>query len=129
MLRDTLRLSDAFKLNKAGPSMELVVKVIDVNHENGGEILGKSSSLNGYAYLVATIRGFMDEGLIRDTAIKATSINSEILRSVCTECERQVSFSPDFKGKLTNSERLRSAVSKIFGFWRLPKECHTEMHR
>ena len=50
--------------------MELEVKIIDVNHESGGEILGKSSSLNGYAYLIATIRGFMDEGLIRDAAIK-----------------------------------------------------------
>ena len=68
--KETLRLSDAFKVYPTGPSIELVVKIIDVNHESGGEILGKSSSLNGYAYLIASIRGFMDYGLTRDAAIK-----------------------------------------------------------
>ena len=66
----TLRLSEAFKITPTGPSMELEVNIIDVNHESGGEILGKSRSLGGYAYLVAATRGFMDDGLTRDEAIQ-----------------------------------------------------------
>ena len=54
--KDVLKLSDAFRYNDHSFSLELVVKVLDVNHGSGSEILSKSPSLNGYAYLISEIR-------------------------------------------------------------------------
>ena len=68
--QETLRLSDTFKVSPTGPSMELMVKIVDVNHDSGSEILSKSGYLEGYAYLIASIRGLMETGLTRDAAIK-----------------------------------------------------------
>ena len=64
-----LRLSDAFRFKNHDFSIELVVKVIDVNHESGDRILRKSPSLNGYAYLVERIRQNISAGMPRDRAI------------------------------------------------------------
>ena len=44
-----LRLSDAFQFDNHDFSMELVVKVIDINYGSGAAVLQKSPSLNGYA--------------------------------------------------------------------------------
>ena len=68
--QNVLKLSDAFKIMPTGPSMELTVKILDVNHGSGCEALSKSESLGGYAYLVAQIRGFENKGQNRDRAIK-----------------------------------------------------------
>ena len=66
----TLKLSDAFKARHGGPSMELAVKVLDINYGSGHEALARSESLNGYAYLITQIRHFERAGLKRDAAIK-----------------------------------------------------------
>ena len=66
---DVLKLSDAFKIKPTGPSLELTVKVIDVNYESNHEVLHKSESLGGYAYLIAQIRNYESTGLKRDAAI------------------------------------------------------------
>ena len=86
-----LKLSDAFKIKPSGPSIELTVKILselfatrkaapagrphlslrftDVNYESNHEVLHKSESLSGYAYLIAQIRNFESIGLKRDAAI------------------------------------------------------------
>ena len=66
---DTLRLSDAFLLKGERTDLDLVVHVIDINYESKGEILEKCDSLNGYAYLIAKIREFKDNGASQDKAI------------------------------------------------------------
>ena len=67
--QDMLKLSDAFKIKPVGPSMDLAVKVLDVNYDSGCEALNKSTSLNGYAYLIAQIRNYESKGIGRDLAI------------------------------------------------------------
>jgi len=67
---DILRLSDAFKLPSKEISLEIVAKVIDVNYSSGSDILKKSESLRGYAYLLELIRTQTREGMSRDRAIK-----------------------------------------------------------
>ena len=67
--QDILRLSDAFRFNDHSFSMELIVKVININHESGSEVLSKSPSLGGYAYLVSEIRKNTERGMARDKAI------------------------------------------------------------
>ena len=66
---NVLKLSDAFKIKTSGPSLELTVKILDVNYESSNEVLNKSKSLGGYAYLIAQIRHFESIGLKRDAAI------------------------------------------------------------
>ena len=67
---DVLRLSDSFKLKPSAASLELTVKVLNVNHGSGSEVFGKSVSLDGYAYLIAQIRNLEGAGYTRDKAIK-----------------------------------------------------------
>ncbi|MCL1884758.1 MAG: hypothetical protein FWF81_13525 [Defluviitaleaceae bacterium] len=66
-----LRLSDAFRFDNHDFSMELTVKIIDVNYDSGDDVLQKSPSLGGYAYLIERIRQNMNTGSLRDSAIKA----------------------------------------------------------
>jgi len=66
---DVLKLSDAFRFSDHNFSMELVVKVIDVNYSKDNLILQKSPSLGGYSYLTEQIRKRMNEGAPRDKAI------------------------------------------------------------
>ena len=64
-----LRLSSMFKLDPPENSLELVVHIVDVNYCNENDILGKSESLRGYAYLVEKIREYQKTGFSRDKAI------------------------------------------------------------
>jgi len=49
---------------------ELIVKVININYRSGSEVLRKSPTLDGYAYLISRIRKHTDAGVSRDEAIK-----------------------------------------------------------
>lgn len=68
--KDILKLSDAFRFPDHSFSCELIVKVINVNYGSGSEVLRKSPSLDGYAYLIAEIRKHTDNGVSRDEAIQ-----------------------------------------------------------
>ena len=67
--QDILRLSDAFRFANHDFSMELVVKVIDVNYSKSNIVLQKSPSLGGYSYLIEQIRERTNIGVPRDRAI------------------------------------------------------------
>jgi hypothetical protein len=79
-----LRLSDSFRFDSHDFSMELTVKVIDINYKSGSEVLQKSPSLNGYAYLVESIRQNINDGLSRDIAI-ASAVNHCINKDILTK--------------------------------------------
>jgi hypothetical protein len=66
---DVLKLSDAFRFDDHSFSLELEVRVIDVNYGSGSDALRKSPSLDGYAYLMSQIRKHLDENTPRDKAI------------------------------------------------------------
>ena len=66
---DVLRLSDSFYFDHEF-SIEVTVKIIDINRETNHPILTKSESLQGYAYLIAAIRKFLSQGETRDEAVK-----------------------------------------------------------
>ena len=80
--KDVLKLSDAFRYSNHSFSCELIVKVINVNYGSGSDVLRKSPSLDGYAYLIAQIRKHTDAGVSRDEAIRMAvehCINKDIL--------------------------------------------------
>ena len=79
-----LRLSDAFRFANHDFSIELEVKVIDINYNSGDSILQKCPSLNGYSYLIDRIRHNMNAGDSRDKAIKA-AVNECIQKSILTD--------------------------------------------
>ena len=66
---DVLKLSDAFYINDGKTSLELEVTIIDVNYCNENEVLAKSDSLKGYAYLIDQIRLNKAKGYNQDQAI------------------------------------------------------------
>ena len=66
---DIICLSDDFDINHEF-SIELKVKVIDINSDSSHEILEKSPSLKGYAHLISLIRSFIEKGYSRDNSIK-----------------------------------------------------------
>jgi hypothetical protein len=70
LTQDVLRLSDAFELESGEFTLELTVKVLNVNFGSGCDALEKSPSLKGYSYLVELIRQHQKSGLSRDKAIK-----------------------------------------------------------
>ena len=65
---NVLRLSDAFA-DKELASVEIEVKVIDINHEKGHEALRKSATLDGYSFLIAEIKKRLAVGMSQDKAI------------------------------------------------------------
>lgn len=83
-----LKLSDAFYIQGEETSLELIVEVIDVNYQSQDEVLQKSESLQGYAYLVDQIRMHMKEGYSRDEAI-GMSIDLCIQENVLSEFLKQ----------------------------------------
>jgi len=81
---EVLRLSDAFEIEANEFSLELTVKVLNVNYGSGSEALDKSPSLSGYAYLVEQIRQYQQNGLKRDKAI-SRAINHCIEKNVLAD--------------------------------------------
>ena len=79
-----LKLSDAFYIQGEEASLELTVEIIDVNYQSGHEVLQRSESLQGYAYLIDQIRAHMKAGYSRDEAI-GISIELCIMEGVLSE--------------------------------------------
>ena len=89
-----LRLSDSFKAKQSEPAMELIAEVIDINLNSGETALTRSTTLQGYSYLVDEIRKNQLSGMSRDNAIaKAIDlcISTNILSEYLTEHYQGVS--------------------------------------
>ena len=64
----TLALSEAFmdkpnQVGSLGSSLELTVKVLNINYGHNAEIMAKSETLAGYAYLINKCRQYIDAGM------------------------------------------------------------------
>ncbi len=68
-LEQTLKLSDTFTGECDTISLELIVKVINVNYEKGSEILEKCRTLKEYSLFMHKVRNFVDEYNKLDKAI------------------------------------------------------------
>jgi len=79
-----LRLSDSFVIKETEPSLELIAKVVNINHESGNTALLRSSTLQGYSHLISEIRSNQRVGMTRDKAI-ATAVDSCIEDDILTE--------------------------------------------
>ena len=88
-----LKLSDAFIARDSEPSMEMTVKIVDVNPGKGDIILSRSEKLKGYSHLIEEIRNNQRTGMTRDKAI-ATAIKSclekDILKDFLTKYYSEV---------------------------------------
>jgi len=71
LTEDVIKLSDSFLVKGEEIQLELCVKVIDVNYGSNSEVLKRSKSLDGYAYLIELIRRITKQGSTRDRAIHA----------------------------------------------------------
>jgi len=62
-------LSDAFLMKGIEFTLELTVKVVDIRFDHGKDVLEKSTTLSGYAFLIAEVENNINNGLTRDEAI------------------------------------------------------------
>jgi len=113
--QDVLRLSDAFMLSGGDFTLELTVKVLNVNYDSGCDILDKSPSLKGYAYLIELIRQHQKAGLSRDKSIKPAikqCIEENILadflqehfEEVANMLAREYSFEEEIEARMEEAE-------------------------
>jgi len=77
-----LRLSDAFIDIESEKSLELTVKVYNINHGRNPEILEKSKNLDGYSFFIEKIRQYNKELTIEESVKKAVKycIDHDILK-------------------------------------------------
>jgi len=126
LINNVLRLSDAFRFENHDFSMELTVKIIDVNYGSGNEVLRKSPSLDGYAYLINCIRQSMNAGASRDKAIKAAvnqCINENILanflkthfQEVCDMFDYGITYEEEMEIKLEEAKEEAMEKGMIKG--------------
>lgn len=64
------RLSDAYLADPAGNSMELCVRVININPDKGREVLERSNTLAGYSEFVRQVRENQASGQPLEEAVK-----------------------------------------------------------
>ena len=64
------KLSDMFATVQKKLSVEVVVKVININYEKGAELLKKCETLNGYSLLLYKVQQYRDQGMTLDQAMK-----------------------------------------------------------
>ena len=68
--REELRLSDAFgKDAKSESALECKVIVLNINKGHNAELMGKCRQLEGYAYFVDAVRGYLEWGYELEEAI------------------------------------------------------------
>jgi hypothetical protein len=77
----TLKFSEAFESaaslgipENGNPSLELVVKVININQGRNGEIVQRCKTLNGYCTFIGKVREYGKEGYSLEEAIRKTVI-------------------------------------------------------
>ncbi|NLD18749.1 MAG: hypothetical protein GX663_00670 [Clostridiales bacterium] len=68
--RKTIKLSGAFPEECGKMTVEVVVKVINVNHKEGAEILKRCRTLEEYSKFIGMIRDKQDTGISNKTAIE-----------------------------------------------------------
>ena len=55
------KLSDLFEVKSSNPAVEVEVKVINKNYENGSDILKKCKVLEGYSVLISKVNKYINE--------------------------------------------------------------------
>lgn len=70
-VESVLGLSDAFIDREAKPSLELYVRIININHSKGHTILKRCSILNEYSEFVEETRKFKGDELALEKAVKS----------------------------------------------------------
>ena len=118
-----LKLSDAFYINDGKTSLELEVTIIDVNYCNENEVLAKSESLKGYAYLIDQIRINKANGHNQDQAISIAidlciqeNILSEFLKRNYQEVAKMLNLQYDQEAEhraIRQEERAKAEAEKI----------------
>ena len=91
--REVLRLSDAFVLKSAEPSLELVVPVYNINDGHNAELLRHSTALSHYAAFVSYVREAVASGDTPEEAIEKSihyCINNGIMEEYLTENSDEV---------------------------------------
>jgi hypothetical protein len=77
-----MNLSDAFLLKDRESTLELTVKVININYNSGENAIMQSVTLSGYSFLIEEVERNISGGMIRDEAIRkaiTTCINQGVL--------------------------------------------------
>ena len=124
---DILKLSDAFYINDGKKSLELEVIIIDVNYCNENEVLAKSESLKGYAYLIDQIRLNKAKGYNQDQAISMAidlciqeNILSEFLKRNYQEVAKMLNLQYDqeaehrvIRQEVREEEQAKAEAEKI----------------
>ena len=83
-----MKLSDSFRARDFEPAMELTAEIIDINLNSGEVALTRSTTLQGYSYLIEEVRQNLLTGMIRDKAIVSaidSCIELDILSEFLTE--------------------------------------------
>ena len=127
---DVLRLSDAFA-NKELASVEIEVKVIDINYEKGHEALRKSTTLDGYSFLIAEIKKRLAVGMSQDKAIGEAILYcieqgkiADFLRKNLERVAKMITFDATIEGReearieeareeAIETERIRFALQML----------------
>ena len=87
-MNEELRLSELYAVKECDVSLELKVRMININYEVGAELLGRSRTINEYSHFVYLVRCNMKSGMDRDEAIKMAigyCIRADILRDFLEE--------------------------------------------
>ena len=121
LIANEIRLSDAFRVHDSEPMMELVAKVIDINLSSGELVLTRSTTLQGYSYLIDVIRKNQINGMTRDKAIAAAidlCIDSGVLTEFLTEYYLEVSkmlnweYDADAERRVLTEEAMQQGIQQ-----------------
>jgi len=116
-----IRLSDAFRDHDSEPMMELVAKIININLNSGEVVLTRSTTLQGYSYLIDVIRKNQLSGMTRDKAISAAidiCIDSGVLTEFLTEYYLEVSkmlnweYDADAERRVLTEEAMQQGMQQ-----------------
>jgi len=116
-----MRLSDAFRVRDSEPMMELVAKIIDINHGSGKLVLNRSTTLQGYSFLIDVVRKNQLHGMTRDKAIAEaidSCIESGVLAEFLTEHYQEVSkmlnweYDADAERRVLTEEAMQQGIQQ-----------------
>ena len=122
LTEDVLKLSDAFINHDFEPEMELVARIIDINIGSGNVVLNRSTTLQGYAFLIDEIRKNQLTGMLRDKAITTaidTCISLNILTEFLTEHYMEVKkmlnweYDADAEKRVLREEAIQQGIDSL----------------
>ena len=64
------KLSDLFATVRETLSVEVIVKVININYEKGAELVKQCKTLNGYSLLLYKVQYYLEQGMSLEDAMK-----------------------------------------------------------